>query len=534
MIGRHLVIADSVVVPGSNGRARPDANAVLIEDCLVVRAGTAAELSGEARTEHVFAGAVVVPGLRDAHLHPVAYAAAARGPTLDGIESLEELKAVLRAEAARSPTGQPIIALRFNPESLAVPSMPTRQEIDLAVADRPVVVHRYCGHIASVNTAALTISNTDATTPDPPGGVIDRDIQGTPTGVLRETAIELVTGHLAGAAAIEPGELVSAMHGLAALGITSIGAMLRMGSGPWASIGNELEIVAAAANDLPIRLHAFVVADTEDELTEAREMLSRVSTTVRWAGIKRFADGSLGGHTAAMFQPFTDHPGTGMMRLTPHDKRLAVASLDAGGAVAIHAIGDKACAEVIEFYGGLVAGGVAASRLRIEHASVLRSQDITRLGRLGVVASVQPAFLGSERDWLERRVGVERLAFTYPFASLARAGATLAGGSDSPVESPDPWAGIALARDRAGVTPNERLSSNAAFSMFTAGGAAALGEPSPLAPGSPADLVVVDRDPLTATPDELRTTKVIATWVGGRPVATSQAAPAWRGSESVL
>jgi len=165
--------------------------------------------------------------------------------------------------------------------------------------------------------------------------------------------------------------------------------------------------------------------------------------------------------------------------------------------------------------------------MRLEHASVLTRDDIGRLAALGVIASVQPAFMASETTWLENRVGPERLARTYALASLEAAGVALAGGSDCPVEPPDPWAGIALARDRAGIVPEEGLSAESAFRLFTSGGALALGEPEPLAVGSPADLLIVDRDPVMSTPDEVRATEVIETWIAGEPVSVDRSVATW-------
>ena len=195
--------------------------------------------------------------------------------------------------------------------------------------------------------------------------------------------------------------------------------------------------------------------------------------------------------------------------------------------VAIHAIGDRACTEVIDLFERLIGDGVDPGRLRIEHASVLTEADIHRLARLGVHVSVQPAFLGSETEWLERRVGTTRLSRTYPFATLRASGAALAGGSDSPVESPDPLAGMALARDRAGIVPEEGLSAEAALEMFTLGGAAALHEPVPLDPGSPADFVVLDGDPVVATSQDLRRIRVVDTWVDGAPVTVDRSVASW-------
>jgi predicted amidohydrolase YtcJ len=254
-------------------------------------------------------------------------------------------------------------------------------------------------------------------------------------------------------------------------------------------------------------------------------VLSGRSDRLRWAGLKCFADGSLGGHTAAMIDPFADRPTErGTLRLTGRDAELARRCVDLGGTVAIHAIGDLACREVITLFETLDA---PAGRSRIEHASVIRPKEIERMAKQGIIGCVQPAFLGSEAEWLERRVGAERLGITYPFATMEAMGVVLGAGSDSPVEPPQPWAGMALARHRAGVAPAEGLSATRALALYTEGAAAALGEPPPLAVGSPADVIVVDRDPVSVSPEALGETRVHHTFVGGDEVELDHRLPNW-------
>jgi predicted amidohydrolase YtcJ len=410
-------------------------------------------------------------------------------------------------------------------ETLAEHRLPTRTDLDRAVSDRPVLVHRYCGHVAVANTAALAAAGISAATADPPGGVIDRTAEGTPTGVLRETAIEVVSRALAGTSAVSPNDLVSTLTALASLGITSIGAMLRIGDGPWSSLGNEVELLASVAEHLPLRVHGFVIANSIAELDEGRALLTGRSPRLRWAGLKRFADGSLGGHTAAMIDPFHDAPRErGTMRLSETDRALAAHCLELGGTVAIHAIGDLACRRVIDLFESL---GTPPHAGRIEHASVIEPADVHRMAELGVIGCVQPAFLGSESEWLAHRLGSARMSKAYPFASMVREGVTLAAGSDSPVEPPDPWAGMALARDRNGIVEEEALDPGAALDLFTTGAAAALHEARPLATGSPADMIVVDRDPIGSTPDELRTTRVHHVFVGGEEIAIDPSSISW-------
>ncbi len=503
-------------------------DAVLIDGESVAAVGRAADLRSPEVIETSYAGAVIIPGLRDAHFHPVPYAAAISGTTLKTAADFADVADRLRAGAATLPPGAPLVALRLDDETLAEQRLPTRSDLDAAVADRPVLAHRYCGHIAVANSLALVAGGISRHTSNPPGGVIDRAVNGEPTGVLRETAIELVSTALASTQAVGADQVVDAMHRLVGLGMTSIGAMTRTGDGPWASLGNEAKLLEEVADRLPITVHTYVIASSVEEFAVASNDLRAAGGRVRWAGLKQFADGSLGGHTAAMYEPFSDQPDAlGTLRLTEAHAEMARACVAAGGSVALHAIGDLACGRVIDLFAELIDEGADPRQLRLEHASVLTTGDITRLANLGVIACVQPAFIGSETEWLEKRLGPQRLALAYPFETMRRAGVRLAGGSDCPVEPPDPWAGMALARDRAGLVPQEGLSAGAAFGLFTDGAAFALGEPEPLAIGSPADVAVVDRDPVAVDPDELRATEVLATWVHGNQVGFDRPLPTW-------
>ncbi len=501
-------------------------DAILVEHGRVVAVGSRSNLSGHA-AETPYPDAVLMPGLRDAHLHPVAYAAALRGTTLAVATDFDDIGVRLQATAHRAKSKTPILGMRLNEETLAERRLPDRDVLDRAVSDRPVLAHRYCGHVAIANSAALAVAGIDSTTPDPTGGVIDRRQDGTPTGVLRETAIELVAERLGGGNQVSVDELLSALDRLAAVGLTSVGAILRTGAGAWASLGNEVEIAIAAADRIPIRVGAYVIEENPETVAATKRQIDTAPGLLRWLGIKRFGDGSFGGHTAAMHDRFIDVDTTGTMRLTDLDKVITEASLALGGGAAIHAIGDSACGAVIDMFEQLIASGANPAKLRIEHASVLTAADITRLGACGAIAVVQPPFLGSEASWLENRLGADRLRRTYAFAALEAAGVVLAGSSDSPVEAPDPWAGMALAQDRSGMVPSQSISAERALAMYTSGAAFALEEPEPLAVGSPADFIVVDRDPVLATPDELRQTDVIATYVAAKLVAADKSQPLW-------
>jgi predicted amidohydrolase YtcJ len=518
----RVVTADRVVTPaGTTG------NTVRIDDGRIVAIGSHRDLHGAGSVGETFVGGTIVAGLRDAHIHAVPYAALLRGCSLKSATTMEDLVGRIAAHARTLPAGEPVVATRFDDEGLAQRRLPNRKDLDAAVPDRPVVIYRYCGHVAVANSQALSDSGISSATGDPDGGIIDRGTDGTPTGVLRETAVGLIAGALARGGQLAPGHLLEGLQRLAGLGITSIGAMIGYGESPSEKLAAEVELWREVANDLPINVRCFAIADTPDQLDHAARTISGASDRLTWLGVKRFADGSLGGHTAAMNRDFSDEASTGTYRLTPADAAVARHSLALGGMVAVHAIGDRAVSGVLDLFEDLVSHGADPTDLRMEHVSVIDPAQIERFARLGITASVQPAFLASESGWIEKRVGTDRIAWVYPFRSMREAGIPLAGSSDSPVEPPHPLWGMAAAMDRNGITSAERLSGTEALELFTSGAAAALREPEPLAVGSPADLVVLDVDPSTASAGDVHDATVLATYVDGEPVEVDRSLPTW-------
>lgn len=238
----------------------------------------------------------------------------------------------------------------------------------------------------------------------------------------------------------------------------------------WCGVRDELETLIRLAPSLPIDIETLVIAETGAELQMAADRINRADGRLRFHGWKEFSDGSLGGHTAAMYEPYADRSDTrGTDRLDPaHAIEMAETSLGLDGAVAIHAIGDRANDSVLDVFAQLLSNGADPGRLRVEHASILTDATIERMGRMGVTASVQPAFLASEETWLEKRLGPERMGSAYSFRSLLEAGVPLLGGSDSPVELPDPEVGIHAAVDRHGINPDQALSREQARALFRA------------------------------------------------------------------
>jgi len=405
----------------------------------------------------------------DNHFHPFGYVSLVNGLELMSASSLEEILSTVASHAETVPG--PVIGQRLNDEGIREGRLPTASDLDDAVPDRPVLLYRYCGHIAVANSKTLELAGVDADTPDPDGGSFDRDRSGAPNGILRETAVQGVSRALVHL--ISPPSDQSILGALATLpemGLGSVTGIISAGESIWCGIPDEVETLCRLAPDLPVDIEVLVITNDRARLAEAKRQIDAAEGRIRFHGWKDFVDGSLGGHTAAMYEPYADRPDTrGTIRFHPERARaMAKASLDLGGVAAIHAIGDRANDLVLDVFEDLIYDGADPRRLRVEHASILTDATVARMAALGVVASVQPAFLASEEDWLVKRLGPERMTRAYPFRSLAEAGVPLLGGSDSPVELPHPDVGINAAVERHGINPDEALTRQQAEQMFLA------------------------------------------------------------------
>jgi predicted amidohydrolase YtcJ len=403
----------------------------------------------------------------DHHLHPFGYAA-----LVNGLELMDapDLKTVMhRVEERASRLDGAVIGHRLNDEGVTDLRLPTAADIDDVVSDRPVLLYRYCGHIAVANTAAIRLAGLDETTPDPAGGSFDRDATGKPNGILRETAVSPVSRALEKHTTPPTDlEIITALTGLRRMGIGSITGMVSVSDNVWCGVEDEVETLVRIAPDLPIDIDVLLIASSPQDLLAAKERIDLADGPIRFHGYKDFIDGSLGGHTAAMYEPFADRSDTRGTERYDHARMVETArsSLENGGAVAIHAIGDRANDLVLDVHQDLLDSGADPGSLRVEHASVMTGATIERMAAMGVTASIQPAFLASEESWLEKRLGADRMSRAYPFRSMLEAGIPLLGGSDSPVELPDPETGIDAAVDRHGINPDERLSREQAESLF--------------------------------------------------------------------
>jgi len=532
---RDLVVVNARVWTG-NPQA-PAADAFLVRDGRFIYVGAEEAARSRARegARVVDAeGRRIIPGIIDAHIHLLG----------GGIQlgRLDLRQAANRAEfvrliADRAADGGDawVLGGRWSTESWPDPTQPDKSWIDAVTKRSPVLLHRMDGHAALANSAALKRAGIDANgPPDPPGGRIERDpATGEPTGILKESAIDLVSRRVPRESRAELDEaLRRAMRHANAHGITCVHTME-----DWAA--HEVFDRARRGGELTLRIRQYL-SEPDWIGMLPRVEASRKDDWLRIVGFKEYADGSLGSRTAYMAAPYADNPPDqrewrGLLREAMLDRpaleRMCQAAYDASYTPAIHAIGDQANHEVLNLYGrlprdGRVRGpsGVMTNRgrPRIEHAQHLLPADIGRFKELGVTASMQPLHKADDARYCEQAIGPERRITSYAYRALLDAGALVAFGSDWPVVSLDPFQGMHAAVTAKSVdghifVPEQRITVAEALTAYTRDAALACGD-EPLgmiADQQFADFVILDRDALTVPPDEIDDVRVVATYVGG-------------------
>ena len=512
---------------------RPWAEAVAVRAEKIYAVGTTAavrRLAGSGAKLVDLGGALVLPGFVDSHTHFLAGGFALKSIQLHDAGSREDFVARVAAKARELGPGRWILDGNWDEERFGPPELPRRDWIDAVTPDNPVCVSRIDLHTVLANTVALKLAGVDRNTPAPPGGEIVKDAAtGEPTGILKDTAADLVLAKVPEPSFGEKLEAAEAsVRHAAAHGVTSVGEMADASS---FEVFQEL----ARRGRLWTRAHVYVPVTEVDTVARLRLKSPFGGPYLKLAGLKGFVDGSLGSATALFYDSYTDTPGTsGLLhgQMFPEgvmEDRILAADR-AGLQVAVHAIGDKANSLVLDiFERTAAANGPRDRRWRIEHAQHLRPADIARFGRLGVVASVQPYHAIDDGRWAERKIGPERARTTYAFGSLRRAGAKLAFGSDWTVAPLDPVLGIYAAVTRrtldgkhpGGWIPEEKVSVEAAVRAYTVDGAwtqFAESVKGTVEPGKLADLVVLDRDIFAIPPEEIGEAKVRLTVFDGRIV----------------
>jgi predicted amidohydrolase YtcJ len=483
-------------------------------------------------------GRLAVPGLIDSHAHFIGGGFQLLEIDLKNARSEEEFTRRIGEKAKTLAPGRWLLGGDWDEQAWASATLPTREMIDAVTTKNPVFLSRYDGHAGLANSLALKLAGVTRATPDPVGGVIVRDPKtGEPTGIFKDAAQDLITKVIPPPTETEMTEaLRAALQEAARVGLTSV-QDITVDEDSWnRSFTGEIQLLRQAELEgwLTCRFYEIIPIARWERLRDMGLSHGMGDDYIELGAVKAFADGSLGSATAWMFEPFADDPtnrGLPLPLMNPPSKMEALAS----GAdraqiqLCIHAIGDRAIAEILDMYARLGDGKAPAHRFRIEHAQHMREQDFARFGTLGIVASMQPYHAIDDGRWAEKRLGHERARWSYAWRSMLEAGAPLAFGSDWPVAPLDPILGIYAAVTRAtldgahpeGWFPEQRLTVEEALRAYTQGSAYAAfqeSEKGSIAPGKLGDVVVISEDLLTIPPAKIKDARVVMTVVGGRIV----------------
>ena len=506
----------------TGAEAQPWAEAALIRDGRFTFLGTSSDAPEQDGKTVDAEGRLVVPGLIDGHAHLMRTGMAMQGVDLKGVESVEVAVSRVAERAAKTPNGEWVRGSGW--DLFYNSGFPNKHDLDSVTPDHPVALTHTSAHCVWANSAALRAAGVTSSTPTPEGGRIDFGEDGEPTGILRDTAAALIYDAMPAPTQDERVEALSAAIKHAnSLGLTGVHAM-DVGRGELAALRSLHERGA-----LSLRVRPFLSQAQLEHWIEEGLHTGDGDDVLRIGGVKFFADGALGSLTAWMLRPYENSTDSGLALQPVHklEERVRL-SLQNGLAPAIHAIGDRANREALDMIERAQHIAPELPR-RIEHAQLLEPEDSMRFIELGVSASMQPIHATADYEKVDREWG-ERGSNAYVFASLLWTGANLAFGSDSPVETMDPIAGIhaAVARRTASGEPpdgwyaDEAIPLEAALAAYTHGCAKACGEGGSagrIAPGYVGDFVVLSDDLFAQSdPMEIVDAKVDLTVVGGEVV----------------
>jgi predicted amidohydrolase YtcJ len=480
-------------------------------------------------------GHFVMAGFNDAHVHLSDAGQQKLGVDLEGAKTLDELRERLRAKVQEARAGEWVVGGGWDETLWPVKALPSRWDLDEVSAGHPVFLERVDGHLAVANTRALQLASVTLASRDPQGGHIDRNESGEPTGILRDTAQHAIWAVIPAPSHDRRKQgLEVALADLAEHGVTSAQDY----SPEWQNfqIYEELE----KEGKLTARISEWLPFDDSLDLLIKKRSSHPASDLMLHTGmLKGFMDGSLGGHTAALLEPYADDPKNSGLPRYDVDKLNAMTKerLLAGFQIGFHAIGDKGIRMALDAFAEAEKAALEADvkapnggndyRLRIEHSQIATPGEIALYKEWKVIASMQPCQLLTDMRWTEARLGPKRAANAHVWAAFLKKGVVLAFGTDDPVEPITPFRGLYAATTRKSIDgkqeffPEQRITMEQAIAAYTTGSAFAEfeeKEKGKLVPGMLADLVVLDRDPTAASPEKLLATKVLRTVVGGKTV----------------
>jgi predicted amidohydrolase YtcJ len=473
-------------------------------------------------------GKFVMPGFNDAHVHLGGAGADMLSVRLNGVTSIEELQKRLADAIAHHKEGEWITGSGWDHTLWPDKKFPNRQELDAVAPKNPVFLTHISGHVAVANSLALRHGEIQQDTPNPPGGMIERDADGAATGMLEEdSAMSLVSVRIPDLKTDQRRRGIQMVLAEAAkYGVTSA-----QDFSEWADflvytqLKEEGKLTLRITEWLPFLLPM-------DQLQNMRAQGGTTDPWLRTGALKAFTDGALGSRTAAMLAPYSDDPSTsGILTNDPAKLRtMAIERDKAGFQLNFHAIGDRANRVALDVFEAVTkANGPRDRRDRVEHAQVLALEDLPRFAQLNVIASMQPSHETSDMRWAEQRIGPDRAKGAYAWAFLLKSGAHLAFGTDYDVEPINPMRGLYACVTRelpeggpaGGWQPQEKISLEDCIRAYTSGSAYAQfeeGKKGVLKAGEFADFIILSADLTKIPPKQYIKTTVLRTVVGGRTV----------------
>ena len=521
-----LVVRDARVWTGNSDQPWAEAVASRGDSIIAVGSNTEIEaLIGEDTEVISVTGSMLVPGFIDTHVHFIASGSGLASVQLRDAATPEEFSARIGEFAKNVEPGEWIMYGDWD-HTLWGGELPRRDWIDDVTPDNPVWVYRLDGHMALANSAALALSGVDADSADIDGGTIVRYEDGRPTGLLKDNAMMMVEEAIPEAAAAKlDREARAAMEHVAGNGVTSVHDMAG-----WQSLATYRR--AQGRGEMLTRIYSVVPLRDWEKLRDEVAAKGTGDEWLRIGGLKGFMDGSLGSHTAAMLEPFTDEPeDKGFLINDLDDMRDWVTGADAAGLqIMVHAIGDSAIRDLLDvFLDAVETNGERDRRFRMEHAQHIAPEDVERFAVQKIIASMQPYHAIDDGRWAEEVIGPERAKTTYAFRSLIDAGATVTFGSDWSVAPATPIEGIYAAVTRqtldganpGGWVPEQIVTVEQSLHAYTTAAAYSSFEENikgMLKPGMLADFVLLDRDLTQIDPETIRDTEILRTVVGGEVV----------------
>jgi predicted amidohydrolase YtcJ len=516
---------------------QPTAEAVAIEGDRIVGVGSTREITSSFKSSTVIDlhGKAVYPGFIDSHAHLEGLGAALMNLDLSNTTSFNEIADLVKAEAKQKKDGEWLRGRGWDQNKWQPARFPTHEVLDAVSGNVPVYLRRVDGHAAWVNKRVLELAHVDRSTRDPEGGKIIRDASGNPTGVFVDRAVDMLDAVLPPPSDSERTEAIR----------RAVSECLKVGLTEVHDMGVDLGLLRIydrliGAGEFPFRVYAAIdgPGDAWNQYMQTGPDTNGHAGKLTVRALKMYADGALGSRGAALIQPYSDDPGNRGLTLTSSAEldEAAAQCLDKGFQLCVHAIGDRANNVVLNVYEKALSRSpakAAAARFRVEHAQILDQGDIPRFHRLNVLPMMQPTHCTSDMPWVEQRLGAQRLAGAYAWRSLLDQGSIIPGGSDSPVESPNPIWGLYAAvtrQDHAGQPeggwhPEQRMSRLEALKSFTIWGAYAGFQENlkgSIEPGKWADLTVLSEDIMQVDPARIVHATVELTVVAGAVVYRSQ------------